>query len=302
MNERKQISPQEADRLIRAYFEGMTSEEEEKALCCFLASEEGSSERYDEVRAVFSFFAEGKSLYRNEKMSVKAPAGIPQVKAGNFPAESQPSSARRLRLWKTWTAVAAAAVVLLVGGVTLLFHSLEGDYDDSVIIASYTRSHDWEGDGQVDFYYTCTRSGNTGKYTQETHVLAGNSHPDRWSESGMVLRGNRRLAPQELARFVRTCLREFTGETPENMWCGFLAFSETPDTSFRYRQSEWEQAAMASVEKVVRFVGKKSLPRDGAGYDNCCVAYINGKMENNPQIVRQQMLISMERAGCVMFR
>lgn len=44
------------------YFEGRLSEQEERRLKSFLASDEGRSPEYDEIRAVMAFFAVGKNV------------------------------------------------------------------------------------------------------------------------------------------------------------------------------------------------------------------------------------------------
>lgn len=55
--------------LIARYFEAETTPDEEVALKQFLASEEGSDSKYDEVRAVMGFMAVGK----NERISQVRP-------------------------------------------------------------------------------------------------------------------------------------------------------------------------------------------------------------------------------------
>ncbi len=51
---------------VDRYFEGTLSEAEEQRLKAFLASPEGQTPEYDEIRAVMGYFAVGKALSRKE--------------------------------------------------------------------------------------------------------------------------------------------------------------------------------------------------------------------------------------------
>ena len=66
MEETTMINWQE---VVNRYFDGETSEEEERLLRRFLATEAGQDSDFDEVRAVMSVFAAGKETSRNQPKS-----------------------------------------------------------------------------------------------------------------------------------------------------------------------------------------------------------------------------------------
>lgn len=68
MEETTMINCQE---MVNRYFDGDTSEEEERLLRRFLATEAGRSSEFDEVRAVMSVFAAGKAVNQTRHKSRK---------------------------------------------------------------------------------------------------------------------------------------------------------------------------------------------------------------------------------------
>lgn len=89
------------DALVERYFEAETTEAEEAALRRFLCTPQGSAPRYDEVRAVMSYLAVGRSL--------QAPA----------PSHKATRSVRLHSLSRI-----AAAVVLAAGVGLMAWHGL----------------------------------------------------------------------------------------------------------------------------------------------------------------------------------
>ena len=83
------------DEIIDGYFEGTLSAEEEVQLKVFLASPEGQSSEYDEVRAVMGFFAVGKAI-DNRARIIRRPA-----------------------LWRRVAAVAAGLALLISIGINI---------------------------------------------------------------------------------------------------------------------------------------------------------------------------------------
>ena len=83
------------DEIIDRYFEGTLSAEEEVQLKVFLASPEGQSSEYDEVRAVMGFFAVGKAI-DNRARIIRRPA-----------------------LWRRVAAVAAGLALLISIGINI---------------------------------------------------------------------------------------------------------------------------------------------------------------------------------------
>ena len=83
------------NEIIDRYFEGTLSKEEEARLKVFLASPEGQSSEYDEVRAVMGYFAVGKAI-NNRARNVSRPV-----------------------LWRRVAAVAASLALLITIGVNI---------------------------------------------------------------------------------------------------------------------------------------------------------------------------------------
>lgn len=80
------------DELIARYFDGLTTDEEERRLRRFLASPDSADARYDETRAVMGFLAVGRQLHTARPATLRPP--------------------HRARLW----AAAASFLLLLSGG------------------------------------------------------------------------------------------------------------------------------------------------------------------------------------------
>ena len=83
------------NEIIDRYFEGTLSKEEEVRLKVFLASPEGQSSEYDEVRAVMGYFAVGKAI------------------------NSRTRNAGRPVLWRRVAAVAAGLALLISIGINI---------------------------------------------------------------------------------------------------------------------------------------------------------------------------------------
>ena len=83
------------DEIMDRYFEGTLSAEEETRLKVFLASTEGQSPEYDEVRAVMGYFAVGKAINNRAKII------------------------RRPVLWRRVAAVAASLALLITIGINI---------------------------------------------------------------------------------------------------------------------------------------------------------------------------------------
>lgn len=80
------LTPDEAQRLSERYFEGETTPAEEALLKRFLASDDGASPIFDELRATLSFFATGKAIEKNEthknrKLAVPLPRRATRIAA-----------------------------------------------------------------------------------------------------------------------------------------------------------------------------------------------------------------------------
>ena len=93
------------NEIIDRYFEGTLSEEEETRLKLFLASPEGQSSEYDEVRAVMGFFAVGRSMASRSRSMSK---GRWSDKFTSRPA-----------LWRRVAAVAASLALLVTIGINI---------------------------------------------------------------------------------------------------------------------------------------------------------------------------------------
>ena len=84
------------DEIIDGYFEGTLSAEEEVQLKVFLASPEGQSSEYDEVRAVMGYFSVGKAINNTTRRTADHPA-----------------------LWRRVAAVAAGLALLISIGINI---------------------------------------------------------------------------------------------------------------------------------------------------------------------------------------
>ena len=111
------------NEIIDRYFEGTLSNEEEARLKVFLASPEGQSSKYDEVRAVMGFFSVGRSVIMDEakdlasRMSKTPPASIYPDRARS--AASRRSLRIRGTIWSRIAAVAASLAIIVTLGVSL---------------------------------------------------------------------------------------------------------------------------------------------------------------------------------------
>ena len=85
------------DEIIDGYFEGTLSAEEEVQLKVFLASPEGQSSEYDEVRAVMGYFSVGKAINNRTR-----------TRTADHPA-----------LWRRVAAVAAGLALLISIGINI---------------------------------------------------------------------------------------------------------------------------------------------------------------------------------------
>jgi hypothetical protein len=67
------LSQEEIDCIIEKYFDGETTDKEEKLLLRFLATPQAEDKRYNEIKAVMGFVAVGKKIYEKkiEKSSKK---------------------------------------------------------------------------------------------------------------------------------------------------------------------------------------------------------------------------------------
>lgn len=63
--EKQVISKEQADRLLQRYYDGLTSDHEERLLRIFLASDQASDARYREDRAVMGFVVVGRRAGRS---------------------------------------------------------------------------------------------------------------------------------------------------------------------------------------------------------------------------------------------
>lgn len=101
MTRTSHLTPDEADRLIRNFFDGATSNAEEQALYAYFAQPRLPA-RHEAERGLFAYFAAGLQ---------KAPA-----------RPARPARPRRFVTLRRWVAGAAAAVALVGGGVAFWHH------------------------------------------------------------------------------------------------------------------------------------------------------------------------------------
>ncbi len=67
------ISKKQADELLRRYYDGLTSEHEERLLRIFLASDRADGDRYREHRAVMGLIVCGRRMYKEKRRGMRRP-------------------------------------------------------------------------------------------------------------------------------------------------------------------------------------------------------------------------------------
>lgn len=95
------------DKLIRRYFDGLTTIQEEKQLREFLNTSEGMDSRYDDLRAVMSFLSVGKRMHNRNNRKRREPKTFLVFPVERLPNGSGLFQGRR----RYWSAVAAIVVI-----------------------------------------------------------------------------------------------------------------------------------------------------------------------------------------------
>lgn len=104
------LTPRRASELTALFFEGRTTEEEERALKIFLASPDGQSTEFDEIRAVLAFCA--RHHKRNAPLRANPAAAA---------SDSNTTKRRRLLRPQRWAAAACVALMAATGIASFMY-------------------------------------------------------------------------------------------------------------------------------------------------------------------------------------